>query len=86
MVSQADRISKAIAWYEANREEIAAALPLTHQGTTWTPAVLNFQDDAIAKYRDGEIGKKLAEVYVLNSIRRLYRAFERSKKEVKSGE
>lgn len=80
-----DRITKVIAWYEANRKELDSAMPLTHQGTTHTVRSLANQDEAIALYRAGELQGRLRDAYVWQSLIRLYKAFEAHKKEVEGG-
>jgi len=82
-MSQADRYSDALTWYAENREAIAAALPLTYRGTTRRR--LGPLDADIATYRAGKFSDRMAFCYVLQPIRRLYRAFEQSKKEVSNG-
>lgn len=77
-----DRIAKIIAWYEANRGAIAQVLPLTYQGTTWKAQALDSQDESIRQYRAGELRGHLKNAYVWQSLCRLYRGFEHSKKEI----
>ena len=81
MADLSDRIANIIAWYEENRGAIAQALPLTHQGTTWTTQALASQDESIRQYRAGELRGHLKNAYIWQSLCRLYRAVEHSKKE-----
>lgn len=85
MSELSDRITKEIAWYEANRGVLASAMPLSYQGTTWRSLSLVDMDRQIASYRSGELSPHLARVYVLNQLRHLYRAFQQHQKEIGSG-
>lgn len=76
-----DRVTRAIAWYEANREVLASAMPLTHQGITWRRLSLEDLDRLIVSYREGQQPPQITRVYLLNRIRKLYRALEQKKKE-----
>lgn len=78
-MSQADRISDLLTWYAAHRDAIAAALPLTHQGTTHLR--LGPLDEDIAKYRAGELNRRLAYCYVRRPLERLQQAFNEHLKE-----
>ncbi|MEM9118482.1 MAG: hypothetical protein AAGD09_11435 [Cyanobacteria bacterium P01_F01_bin.56] len=79
MASQADRLAKAIAWYEANCYEIVEALPL--DTLPWVVIQRNAAihiDRSIEEYKAGRLRGAVAGA-LLQQLRRLYRAFERSK-------
>ena len=72
----AERIDRAIAWWEANRYEVIEALPLGLPWVVITPRAAIHLDRAIAEYRAGKLSPKIVEPYLLWPLRRLYRAFE----------
>jgi hypothetical protein len=76
MDSLTQRIDRALAWLEENREGVAAALPLRVGGVIYLPTCLDKLDGWVRLYREGGLNPRLAEAYILTPLRGLYAGFK----------
>lgn len=69
------RIDRALGWLAANREAVAAALPLAVGPATYLPGCLEKLDGWVALYHQGQLNTHMTTAYILNPLRALYRGF-----------
>ena len=67
-----DNINKAILWYEANLEDIAAALPINTPGVLYRKGCLKPLSKAVKSWKDGKTPLNLAVCYIHTPITALY--------------
>ena len=70
----AERIDRAIAWYEANVEAIDASLPIDTPGVLYKKGYLKSLDRYISTWKDGNRSLQLAVCYIYRPIRIFYKA------------
>jgi len=71
-----EQIDRAIAWYQAHRAEVAAAMPIGYPGGTYYPPALDALDQAVAVYQSGKFSPTLSRAYILRPCRHFYRALQ----------
>ena len=67
-----ESINKAITWYEANRDEIAAALPIKTPGVLYKRGCLEPLSKAVKSWKNGKTPLNLADCYIYRPIRAFY--------------
>ena len=70
----AERIDRAITWYEANAEAIDAALPIDTPGVLYKKGYLESLDRYISTWKDGNRSLQLAVCYIYRPIKIFYKA------------
>ena len=71
-----ENINKAITWYEANRDEIAAALPISTPGVLYKQGCLEPLSRAVESWKNGKTPLNLAVCYIHTPINCVLHLFE----------
>ncbi|PZO11900.1 MAG: hypothetical protein DCF25_18545 [Leptolyngbya foveolarum] len=69
----AEQIDRAIAWYEANVEAIAAALPISTPGVLYKAGCLESLSRSISTWKNGTLPLNLAGCYIHRPISFFYK-------------
>lgn len=72
----AEQIDRAIAWYEANAEVIAAALPISTPGVLYKAGCLEALSRSISTWKNGTLPLNLAGCYIHRPISFFYQALK----------
>ena len=72
----AKAINNAVKWYRTHKKRVAAALPLTTEGTIYRAGYLLSFERAIASWETGDMGLNLAGAYILYPLRRIKEALK----------
>ena len=75
-----ENVNKAIAWYEANKEAIQAALPIRSPGIMYKEGVLEPLSGFISFWKRGLMPLNLAGCYIYKPIRDLYAGMKQKEK------
>lgn len=73
----AEQINRAISWYEAHIEEIAAVLPITVPGVQYQQGCLASLNRVISIWKSGTMPVNLAVCYIYRPIKVLYQELEK---------
>lgn len=65
-------IDRAVVWYEANQDAIAAALPIRTPGVLYKKRCLKPLSRAVEAWKAGETPPNLADCYIYRPIKALY--------------
>ena len=74
-----ENIDKAIAWYEANLDVVAAALPISTPGVLYKKGYSEPLSRPIKAWKDGKTPLNLAICYIYRPIKALYSYLEAQK-------
>lgn len=72
----AEQIDRAIAWYEAHVESIAAALPIRSPGVLYKVGSLELLERFILAWKDETMSLQLAAAYIHRPLTIFYKALE----------
>ena len=74
-----ENIDKAIAWYEANLEEITAVLPISTPGVLYKKGYSESLSKPVQAWKDGKTPLNLAICYIYRPIKAFYSYLEAQK-------